>query len=38
MEAAAALISRHAEVPVVVDHMGKPWKLAADGGPDDPNP
>ena len=25
------------EVPVVVDHLGKPWKLAADGGPN-PSP
>ena len=35
MEAAAALFSRHADVPVVIDHMGKPRKLAADGGAED---
>jgi len=32
MEAAAAMISRHPGVPVVIDHMGKPWRLRADGG------
>ena len=35
MEAAAALFSRHADVPVVIGHMGKPRKLAADGGAED---
>jgi len=35
MDAAHALLSRHPDVPVCIDHLGKPWRLAADGGEGD---
>lgn len=35
MAAAEALLARHPKVPVCIDHLGKPWKLKADGGEED---
>lgn len=35
MDAAEALLKRHPSVPVVIDHMGKLWRLAGDGGAKD---
>lgn len=35
MTAAAALCARHPDVPVVIDHLGKPRHLLADDGPED---
>ena len=35
LPAAAALCARHPSVPVVIDHLGKPRHLAADGGETD---
>ena len=35
MAAADALLARHPKVPVCIDHLGKPWKLKADGGEED---
>jgi len=35
MGAAAALFGRHPGVPVVIEHLGKPWKLRGDGGAED---
>ena len=32
LEAAVALLQRHPGVPVVIDHLGKLWKLQGDGG------
>lgn len=35
MDAAEALFKRHPSVPVVIDHLGKLWRLKADGGVED---
>ena len=35
MAAAAALLQRHPTVPVCIDHLGKLWRLKADGGDED---
>jgi len=35
MDAAEAMLKRHPGVPVCIDHLGKLWRLKADGGEED---
>lgn len=35
MDAAESLFRRHPKVPVCIDHLGKLWRLKADGGDED---